>query len=73
MVSVKVCYKSSGKPVGRVGVSIGFSGLRGFSKKEFTSSDGTCHFDTDPGHGTVYVSGSSVYKGKISGMTVVYI
>ncbi len=74
MVSVKLVSKSSGKPIQGEGVSIGFSGLtRGVSSTEYTNSNGEAHFNVDPGEGKVYVRGSAVKRGYLSGMVVVYI
>lgn len=74
MISVKVCYKSSGRPCNSAKVTISFDGLlRGTSKTLYSDSDGMCHFDNDPGKGTVYVNGSSRHTGRIQGITVVYI
>jgi hypothetical protein len=74
MVSVKVVSKSTGRPVKAYKVSIGFSGFfRGFSSTAYTNSEGEVHFENDPGEGTIYVNGSSVYKGHISGMKVIYV
>ena len=74
MVSVQVAYRSTGKPASSVKVSIGFDGFsRGFSRDEYTDSDGFAHFDNEPGRGTIYVSGSRVHEGQSAGKTVVYI
>jgi uncharacterized GH25 family protein len=74
MISVQVFYRSSGKPVASQGVSVAFDGwFRGHTDKQFTNSNGECHFNCDNGTGTIYVNGSNVYKGTISGRTIVYI
>ncbi len=74
MISVKVIYKSSGKPAKGQKVSVGFSGmLRGFSETSYTDSEGEVHINNYPGEGVIYVNGSSCFKGYISGMKVIYI
>ena len=74
MISVKVCYKASGRPCKGAKVTVGFDGLlRGMSKTLYSDSDGMCHFDNDPGNGTVYVNGSGTHTGRLQGVTVVYI
>ena len=74
MVTVQVVRSSTGKPEKGVRVSISFDGLfRGMSDNVYTGSNGEAHFNNDPGTGTVYVNGSSRFKGKISGRIIVYI
>jgi uncharacterized GH25 family protein len=74
MVSVKVVYRSTGKPVSGAKVSIGFNGImRGFSKTQYTDNSGETHFDNDPGTGTIYINGNSVFEGRVEGMKVIYI
>lgn len=74
MISVKVCCKSSGRPYKGAKISIGFDGLlRGMSKTLYSDGDGMCHFDNDPGSGTVYVDGSARHSGRLQGVTVIYI
>ena len=74
MFTVKVIETSSGRPVKGAKVSVGFNGLlRGFTKYEYTDSDGEVHFDYDNGTGTIYVNGERKYEGRIEGRKVVYI
>ena len=74
MVTVKVCYKSTGKAAKGKRVSLGFSGLtRGLSGPEYTNSSGEAHFNADSGSGEVYVDGKTVYKGRLAGRVVVYV
>jgi hypothetical protein len=74
MVSVKVVWESSGKPVEGKKVSLGFDGLtRGVTDSEYTDRNGEAHFDADPGDGQVFVEGATEYKGRLSGRVVVYI
>jgi hypothetical protein len=73
MVSVRVCWKSSGRPAAGHRVVVGFDGWsRGMSSEAYTDSNGDVHFDNDPGRGTVYVNGSAVHQGHLSGRVVVY-
>lgn len=75
MVSVKVCYKDSGKPAKGMKVAIGvdsfFSG--GVTSSKWTDSDGEAHFDLDPCQGKIFVDGRTVYSGHLSGRKVVYV
>lgn len=74
MLTVQVVSKSSGKPLKGKKVTLSFDGLlRGMSKPAFTDSRGLVNFDHKPGAGKIFVSGNSVYKGRIEGTTVVYI
>jgi hypothetical protein len=75
VVSVKVCFKDSGKPAKGKNVAIGvdsfFSG--GVTNGEWTDADGEVHFDIDPCQGKIFVDGQTVYKGSISGQKLVYV
>ena len=75
MVTVKVVWKSSGKPAKDQKVALGidtfFSG--GVTSGEWTNSDGEAHFNVDSNPGRVFVNGSTKYKGHLSGRIVVYI
>jgi len=76
MISVKVVYKSTGKPVSGKRVKLGFDGNwlpGGFSSDERTDSQGEAHFNNDPGKGRVYVDGKTSYEGDLRGRVVVYI
>lgn len=73
MVTIKVCSKSSGKPVVGARVSISFNGLlRGVSGNEFTDSNGEAHFNVDPGSGKVFVRGDNAFEGDLRGRVIVY-
>lgn len=71
MITVKVVSQSSGKPVEGKKVALGFS--RGVTKDKFTDRNGEAHFDNNPEHGKVFVSGSTEHEGHLSGRVVVYI
>jgi hypothetical protein len=74
MVSVKVCWQSSGKPAGNQRVSLTFDGLtRGVSKTEISNSQGLAHFDVSSGAGKVNVNGTCKFQGRLEGQVVVYI
>lgn len=74
MVSVKVFWKESGKPAKGKRVAISFDGwTRGVTGSEITDSNGEAHFDVDPGSGKVYVSGDTVFTGRIEGRVIVYV
>ena len=75
MVTVKVIHRSSGKPVKGKKVAIGVDSLTagGVTSGEWTDSNGEAHFDIKPCNGKVFVDGSTVHKGYLSGRVVVYI
>lgn len=74
MVTVKVLWHNTGKPVKGSGVGIGLDGFtRGVMSTEYTDNDGEAHFDAEPGTGEVYVDGNTKYRGHIAGRVVVYI
>jgi hypothetical protein len=75
MITIKVCYKSSGKPAQGKKVAIGVDSLTagGVTSGEWTDSNGEAHFDIKPCQGKVFVDGSTVHKGHLSGRVVVYI
>lgn len=74
MFTVKVIETSTGRPAVGVRVCVGFDGLlRGFTKDEYTDSDGEVHFDNDNGTGTIYVNGQRKYEGRIEGRKVIYV
>lgn len=71
MVTVKVCWKSTGKPACSCKVALGFSD--GLTKGKYTNADGEAHFDVGSGYGVVYVDGRTKYEGRLAGRVVVYI
>ncbi|MBV6506221.1 MAG: hypothetical protein ILNGONEN_01793 [Syntrophorhabdaceae bacterium] len=74
MVTIKVAWESTGKPVKGSRVAIGLSGFSGgVTNEEYTDDNGEAHFDVDPGQGEVYVDGSKKFKGRVSGRIVIYI
>jgi hypothetical protein len=74
MVTVKIVSERSGKPVEGKKVSLGFDGLsRGVTNSEYSDRNGEAHFRVVPGEGKVFVSGSTKYRGRLSGRVVVYI
>ncbi len=74
MVTVKVVWENTGKPVKDSRVAIYLSGFSGgVTNEEYTNDNGEAHFDVDPGQGEIYVDGSTKFKGRISGRTVIYI
>lgn len=75
MVTVKVIWRDTGKPVHGSRVAIGLDGLLsgGVTGTEYTDDDGEAHFEIDPGSGEVYVDGDTKYRGRIAGRIVVYI
>lgn len=74
MFSVKVYWKSSGKPAKGKKVGVAFEGLmRGVTRDLYTDADGNVDFDYDPGKGTIFVDGRTAYKGKIEGRVILYV
>ena len=74
MVTVKVCWKSTGKSAKGKDVVISFDGLmRGVTRKVLTDSNGEAHFDADPGTGKVIVDGERAFSGRIEGRVMVYV
>lgn len=71
MITVQVVSRSTGKPLSGKKVYVAFSGLRG-GLEGFTDSNGNVHLNADPGSGEVFVSGSRVHQGYLSGRIVVY-
>jgi hypothetical protein len=71
MFTVRLLSKGSGSPVTgtSVGVSIGNDGV----KHEYTDDQGNADFDwTSQQNSSVYVSGKTVYTGRLEGRTIVY-
>ena len=75
MVTIKVAWKATGRPVTYKGVSIAINGFwtGGVTDRVYTDSNGEANFDIDPCEGTVYVGGREVYNGKIAGRILVYL
>lgn len=73
MVSVRVVWKSSGRPAGNQRVMLSFSGLRGVTSERITDDNGNVHFDAAPGDGKIIVNGSTRHDGRIEGRVVVYV
>jgi len=71
MVTVRVIRKSSGDPAKGKKVALGMP--NGVTSGEWTDSNGDAHFSVNPNHGKVFVSGSKVHEGHLSGRIVVYI
>jgi hypothetical protein len=71
MVTVKLCSKASGKPIRDVKVLVSFTSVGRGWLEEWTDSSGGADFDTDPGDAVVYVHGSPIWKGHLSGRVVV--
>jgi len=71
MVTVKIIDRSSGKPIKNKKVALGMP--TGVTHGEFTNSYGEAHFNVEPNHGKVFVSGSKEYEGYLSGRVVVYL
>ncbi|MCI0524028.1 MAG: hypothetical protein L0Y75_02095 [Acidobacteria bacterium] len=75
MITVKVCYESSGEPAKNKRVAIGVDGLLagGVTSGEWTDSNGEAHFDIEPCNGEVFVDGSTAHRGYLKGRIVIYI
>ncbi len=75
MITVKVHYKSDGRPAKDRKVSLYVSRFlaSGVTNAEYTDSNGEAHFDIESTDGEVYVDGMTKYKGRLAGRIVVYI
>jgi hypothetical protein len=72
MITVKVCYQSSGEPAEDKTVSLGVEELFR-TDYELTDSDGEAHFNVEPCPGRVFVDGSIAFKGYLEERIVVYV
>jgi hypothetical protein len=75
MISVKVCWKDTGKPAEHRKVALSFDGLfsGGVTNNEYTDRNGDAHFDYNSGQGKVYVDGNTAHTGRLEGRIVVYV
>jgi hypothetical protein len=75
MITVVVCYKSTGKPAKNVKVALGKNGLftGGVTSGKWTDSRGEVHFDTNNGSGQIFVNGRDAFRGHLAGRHVVYV
>ena len=74
MFTVQVIERSTGKPAYYKKVAVIFNGLfRGCARDQYTDRNGEAHFSEDNGDGTIYISGSKVYEGRIEGRKIIYI
>ena len=74
MFTVQVIESSTGKPAYYKKVAVIFNGLfRGCARDQYTDRNGEAHFSEDNGEGTIYISGSKVYEGRIEGRKIIYI
>jgi hypothetical protein len=73
MITVRVVSRSSGKPLKDKKVALGIDALLsgGVTHGKWTDSHGEAHFDVKPNYGKVFVSGSTEYKGYLSGTITV--
>lgn len=74
MITIKVCRESSGNPIKGSRVALATKGITGgMYGPEYTNSDGEVHFETGSINADVFVDGSCVHSGHLSGRVVVYI
>lgn len=74
MFTVLVINKYNGEPAEGARVFVGFYGFsRALTPTKYTDERGEVHFSHENGEGIVYVNGSNVYDGRISGRVTVYI
>ena len=73
MITVRVVSKSSGKAIKDKKVALGIDSLLsgGVTHGRWTNTNGEAHFDVKPNYGKVFVSGSTVYEGYLSGTITV--
>jgi len=72
MITVKVCYESSGDPAKDKTVSLGVEELFR-TDYELTDSEGEARFNVEPCKGRVFVDGSIAFKGYLRERIVVYV
>jgi len=72
MITVKVCYKTSGDPAIDKVVSIGVEELFR-TDSQMTDNDGEALFNVEPCQGRVFVDGSIAFKGYLKERVVVYV
>jgi hypothetical protein len=74
MVSVKVCWQSSGKPASNQRVMLSFDAMtRGVSQSGITDGQGNVDFDVSSGTGKIIVNGTTKHHGRLEGRVTVYI
>lgn len=75
MVTVRVLWKSSGKPAPNADVAVFKIGLIGDPKvgERGTDADGEASFETDPGRGKIIVDGRTRFEGNLEGTITVSI
>jgi hypothetical protein len=75
MIAVRVVSKSSGKVIKDKKVALGIDALLsgGVTHGRWTDSHGEAHFDVQPNYGKVFVSGSTMYEGYLSGKITISI
>ncbi|MGI8469855.1 MAG: hypothetical protein ACR2N3_15550 [Pyrinomonadaceae bacterium] len=71
MITVKVIRQSSGDPA--EGRKAALKLANGVTDTKLTDRNGEAHFDNTPANGKVFVDGSTVQEGYLSGKIVVYI
>jgi len=71
MITVKVIRRSSGKAAEGQKVALGINNA--VTRGEWTDSKGQARFDVKPDYGKVFVGGSTVHEGYLSGLIVVNI
>lgn len=74
MITIQVIKQNTGRPAKNVRVAVEFHGwTRGFSDTKHTDANGEVHISNDNGDATVYLNGTTHWKGKLSGRKVFYI
>ena len=71
MLTVRVIRRNSGKAAEGQKVALGIHNA--VTRGEWTDSKGQANFDVKPDYGKVFVGGSKVYEGYLSGLIVVNI
>jgi len=72
MITVKVCYESSGEPAEDKTVSLGVEELFR-TDYELTDSAGEARFNVEPCAGKVFIDGLIAFKGYLKERIVVYV
>lgn len=70
MICIQVYDSRNGKPLENAKVALGFHGFTNMGSTPYvhTDSNGCAYFDREPDNDvTVYINGSTVHRGPVSG------
>jgi hypothetical protein len=75
MITVKVYYRSSGKPASNKRIVLYVSRIlaSGVTDAQYTDANGEAHFDVESTEGEVFVDDVTKFKGRLAGRVVIYL